>query len=46
MRDGAGHYLRFVRDLRGSSGNNEAEQVIRMSKPLTVLGTMLNHVFE
>ena len=32
MRDRAGDYLRFAHDLRVPPGNNEAEQVIRMSK--------------
>jgi transposase len=32
MRDRAGDYLRFAHDLRVPAGNNEAEQVIRMSK--------------
>ncbi len=32
MRDRADDYLRFARDLRVPSGNNQAEQVIRMSK--------------
>ena len=32
MRDRAGDYLRFARDLRVPADNNEAEQVIRMSK--------------
>ena len=32
MRDRAGDYLRFAHDLRVPPDNNEAEQVIRMSK--------------
>ncbi len=32
MRDRAAGYLRFARDSRIPSGNNQAEQVIRMSK--------------
>ena len=32
MRDRADDYLRFARDLRVPADNNEAEQVIRMSK--------------
>jgi transposase len=32
MRDRAGDYLRFAHDLRVPADNNEAEQVIRMSK--------------
>jgi transposase len=32
MRDRADDYLRFAHDLRVPSDNNEAEQVIRMSK--------------
>lgn len=32
MRDRADDYLRFARDLRVPSDNNQAEQVIRMSK--------------
>jgi transposase len=32
MRDRADDYLRFAYDLRVPAGNNEAEQVIRMSK--------------
>src|SRR5512144_505142 len=32
MRDHADDYLRFARDLRVPSDNNQAEQVIRMSK--------------